>query len=787
MTIQSSYLSPQSQWLDLNGKVLILRQNSGAIAIAGGTGYGWGPSTDGYGLGRAQHGGTGTGYDQYLLLSLDDYKLIEQYIYFDAGVTFFEDFLRTTEFVFTEDLDGDGDIPDTTVDRALHYAFLGSSLGASGTVSIEFSRTPSDLQLVFARIDQNGNQVGGIAPYLDSSVFIDGQITAISTGLFTGSYDGVNRVLKITFNWSDFYGADYKNVVGAGSIMVSVAAGTNSLSEGAIFATAMYGTDSVDQIYGSNGDEKIFVLNGNDYVESGSGDDAVDGGAGNDEIHCGDGDDLLIGGTGTDTLVGGSGDDTFFIDSVGDVILEEENGGIDTVQSFISYSIAKTNLENVILLGTRAMNATGNDGANLIRGNVAANLLDGAGGADTLEGGAGNDTYIVYGEGETISDTTGIDLVRSYATWALLAGLENLTLLGSAAINATGNAAANTIAGNSADNVLSGQAGIDTLLGEAGNDTLDGGTGADRLTGGWGDDTYIVDNVGDIVIEKAGEGTDTIKTVLSSVSLVKLTAIENLTYTGTSPATLVGNALANVLTGSSGNDTLDGGTGADTLAGRAGNDTYRVDNVGDLVVELESEGIDIIQANVSYTLPSYVENLSLTGSLAINGAGNALNNTINGNTATNRLEGGGGNDTVDGGSGSDILLGGEGDDLLIGGLGSDTLTGGNGTDIFRFNQAFGKTNLDTITDFEAGIDKLQLLSTVFKKFSGMTGGVGSSNLVLGGNGVKALDADDYLIFNTDTGALFYDPDGSGKGAMVQIASLALVGVTPISYADFVII
>ena len=151
MSIQTSYLTPESQWLDLSGKVLILRQNSGAIAITTGTGYGWGPTNDGYGFGRAQHGGVGTGYNEYMLLDRADYDLVYQYIYFDAGITFFEDFLKTTEFIFSQDLNGDGEIPDTTIDRAFHYQFNRLNLQIEGSLTIEFSQAPSNLQLVFER------------------------------------------------------------------------------------------------------------------------------------------------------------------------------------------------------------------------------------------------------------------------------------------------------------------------------------------------------------------------------------------------------------------------------------------------------------------------------------------------------------------------------------------------------------------------------------------------------------------------------------------------------------
>ncbi|CAK0764483.1 hypothetical protein WCLP8_3690003 [uncultured Gammaproteobacteria bacterium] len=199
--------------------------------------------------------------------------------------------------------------------------------------------------------------------------------------------------------------------------------------------------------------------------------------------------------------------------------------------------------------------------------------------------------------------------------------------------------------GNTGDFFRYGGAGADTLTGGAGNDTLDGGAGADTLIGGAGNDTYIVDTAGDVVTEVANAGTDTIRTVLASYSLASLANVENLTYTGAAAFTGAGTAAANVLTGGAGNDTLDGGLGADTLIGGAGNDTYIVDNTGDVTTEAAGDGTDTVQASVSYTLADNVENLTLTGSAALAGTGNALNNTLTGNSGDNTLDGGAGNDS----------------------------------------------------------------------------------------------------------------------------------------------
>jgi Ca2+-binding RTX toxin-like protein len=257
------------------------------------------------------------------------------------------------------------------------------------------------------------------------------------------------------------------------------------------------------------------------------------------------------------------------------------------------------------------------------------------------------------------------DSVFSDVSYTLGPSSHNLTLTGTAAIDGTGNTLDNVITGNVAAN------------------QLDGGSGLDTLIGGGGNDTYVVGNAGDVITENVGEGTDT---VLSSVSFILPANVENLTLTGTSAINGTGNALNNVITGNAAANLLDGGLGADNLAGGAGNDTYVVDNTGDTVTEGLSLGTDTVRSSVSFILPANVENLTLTGSSAINGTGNALNNVIAGNAAANQIMGGGGDDTLTGGAGRDTFIFGPGS-------GHDTVTDfqnsktGDTVDISAFTNA----------------------------------------------------------------------------------------------------
>ncbi len=373
------------------------------------------------------------------------------------------------------------------------------------------------------------------------------------------------------------------------------------------------------------------------------------------------GDDVLDGGAGIDALIGGIGNDTYVVDNIGDAVTENANEGIDTVQSSVSYMLG-ANVENLTLTGSAAIDGTGNAADNLIVGNAADNRLSGGGGNDVLSGGAGNDIYVINAVGVQVSENAneGVDTAQSSISYSLGANVENLTLTGVAAINGTGNAASNVIIGNAASNSLSGAEGDDVLNGYEGNDVLDGGFGIDRLFGGLGNDIYIVDNIGDVVTENTGQGVDTVQ---SSISWTLASNVENLTLSGSAALNGTGNAAKNVITGNAanniligggaddrligggGDDILDGGAGIDVMTGGLGNDVYLIDDVGDVVTENTGQGIDSVRSSIGYTLGSNVEDLTLTGSAAINGVGNAGNNRISGNSADNRLTGGGGDDT----------------------------------------------------------------------------------------------------------------------------------------------
>ncbi|WP_339526664.1 beta strand repeat-containing protein, partial [Pseudomonas sp. EL_65y_Pfl2_R96] len=486
------------------------------------------------------------------------------------------------------------------------------------------------------------------------------------------------------------------------------------------------------------------------------------------------GNNVLNGAAGLDTLSGGAGDDTYILDQFGELarLQEDADQGRDLLNITYASTLATStvdlsqtslqNVENVTLTGLGAFTVVGNDLNNTLLGNASVNTLqggagndwlDGGAGADTLSGGSGDDTYVIDNAFDKVTELTdeGHDLIRTAVSYTLSANVEDGVLLGTAALNLTGNELDNSLTGNAAANILDGKAGADTLDGGAGNDT------------------YLVDNLGDTVIERGTSLTE-IDTVMSSISYTLGSNLENLTLTGSDNLDATGNALGNRLTGNNGNNVLEGGTGADLMIGGTGNDTYIVDNLQDAVTEtstLASE-IDTVRSSVSWTLGANLENLTLTGSNNLNGVGNTLNNVINGNDGNNLLNGGAGDDLLDGGAGND---------LLVGGMGVDTLTGGSGADRFVFNllSELGKgATSDVITDFSSlqgdkiDLSKLDanMLTSAFNTFTFI-----DSNAFTGSG---QLRFEDHVLYGNVNGTL---------GADFEIQ---LVGVDTFSANDLVV-
>ncbi|HNB25565.1 MAG TPA: M10 family metallopeptidase [Alphaproteobacteria bacterium] len=619
----------------------------------------------------------------------------------------------------------------------------------------------------------------------------------------------------------------------------------------------------IEDAIGGTGSDKI---TGNDVANH------LWGGKGNDTLDGGIGADTLDGGAGNDTMTGGLGDDLFLVDSAGDKVSETTTnaagGGIDTVESQISYSLASfANVDILKLVGTGALNGTGNASDNQIFGNAFANILDGGGGGDTLKGGAGVDVYVIDSLADLVDEEGNADIGDQVKSSVLIAGaitgIENYSYTGAAAWTFTADAADNQLSGGSGVDTLDGGDGKDTIYGNGGNDilaggkdddTLDGGAGNDQMSGGAGNDTYYVDSAGDTINE--GANADTGDWIYSKISfdltILGAGKVEHGLLLGTAALNATGNSSANFLGGNDGANLLDGLGGADYMSGGKGNDIYIVDNAGDQVIESSGGGTDLIKSSVSCSILNnwYVENITLTGNADIdaigngfkniltgndgdnylngcnpgdtliggkgddlyivlgttdviiesvsnangggtdtiysllsyslaaqanidylvlgeggsfNGTGNALNNYIGGNSSANKLDGGTGHDSLVGFGGDDVLLGGAGYDYIVGGQGNDTLTGGTERDYFHYDHLTDAG--DTITDFKLGItgdllDIAALLDDI---------GYGGTDPFLDG-----------ILAFTKVGSntvVNIDADGAGAGAAITLATLLNVNLT----------
>lgn len=232
-----------------------------------------------------------------------------------------------------------------------------------------------------------------------------------------------------------------------------------------------------------------------------------------------------------------------------------------------------------------------------------------------------------------------------------------------------------------------------------------------------------------------------------------------------------------ILNGFGGKDTLDGGAGNDTMSGGADDDIYIVDSTTDKVIEKTGEGTDLVKASVSLTLGSFVENLLLTGAVAINGTGNALANTLTGNSANNILRGLAGNDVLNGGGGADVL---------VGGTGMDKLTGGSGADKFAFDDgefsSKTSTGADTIVDFTAG-DKIDLSLVDAVSTATHYNQPGDQSFVFINHNRFHIQSGRELRYEVVGGNTYVY--GSTNGDAVADFCIKLLGVHTLSAADFV--
>jgi len=599
-------------------------------------------------------------------------------------------------------------------------------------------------------------------------------------------------------------GLDNTLYAGAGDNVLNGGAGLDRVSfayatSGVTVSLAVAGAQATG---GSGSDTLIGIerLNGSNFADNLTGDAGAN---------------ILSGGLGADTMSGGDGNDTYYVDNVGDMVVESNSvlatGGSDLVITSIDYTLG-ADVENLWIEASGAVNGTGNGLNNALYAGAGNNVLNGGAGIDTV-------SYAYATSGVTVS-------------------------LAVAGAQATSGSGSDTLIGIER---LNGSNFADSLTGDAGANVLNGSVGADTMSGGDGNDVYYVDNAGDVVIEtnsvlatggsdlvvtsinytlganvenlwivangaangtgnglnntfyagggnnvlNGGAGIDTISYAYAVSGVTVSLAIAGAQATGGSGSdtligiehlngsnfadNLTGDAASNVLNGGLGADILNGGLGADTMFGGDGNDAYYVDDVGDVVIEtnsvLATGGSDIVVTSIDYTLGANVENLWILTNAAANGTGNGLNNTLYAGAGNNVLNGGAGLDTVSfayatssvtvslavagaqatGGSGSDTLIGIE---RLNGSNFADNLTGDAAVNVLN-----GGLDDDFING-GAGNDT-------------MLGGLGNDTFVFSAAG---FGADRIMDFDAD-------PAGGGQ----DLLDISGLGITAGSFAGSVAI
>ncbi|MDI9238641.1 calcium-binding protein [Lysobacter sp. LF1] len=599
---------------------------------------------------------------------------------------------------------------------------------------------------------------------------------------FAGDAAGAYRLDQIRFADGTVWGVDTVK-----ALVLASTSGADTL-RGYESADDLAGGEGNDTLFGNGGNDTLQGQDGDDTIHGGAGDDTAMGGAGNDVLNGEDGNDVLDAGAGNDTLRGGAGID-HLKGRLGDDVLEGGDGddfyhfaagdGRDTIsdsQGLSTIYLYGLPLNEVFFrregtaLAVHFLNSMGDrillanffdpiselarHGLRFDMGNGQGWLLDPVDLDAASMAGTGLDD-IIYGNtlDNVIEGQAGHDTLR-------------------------GGGGADTLDGGDGNDVLNGQDGNDLLNGGEGNDVLDGGVGADQMQGGAGDDLYLVDDVGDIVTEASGSGTDIIR---SSVSYALTDGVEQLVLTGAASIDATGNDAGNelvgnfganhllglagddVLEGNDGDDTLeggagidllDGGAGIDHMAGGTGNDSYRVDEAGDLIVELAGEGLDVVDSTAyDYVLSANLETLVLVeGSAAYNGTGNDGDNVITGNSSSNRL---------DGAAGADRLAGGGGDDTYV----VDNV----GDEVVEVEDE-GNDTVESSIDYTLGATLENLVLTGEANLNG-TGNDGDNVLVgnagnnrldggLGGDDMHGGAGNDYFINDTSQDWIFED-EGEG--------------------------
>jgi Ca2+-binding RTX toxin-like protein len=648
--------------------------------------------------------------------------------------------------------------------------------------------------------------------------------------------------------------------------------GGNDMLLGAQHRTLIEGGEGNDTLIGqTSGDDTLLGGNGNDVLMSATGSsffgnwDTLNGGAGNDTL-TGTGfftfdaapgaanADLITNFATSDTLrldasaftnIGPSGyfsvndarffaaagatsghdadDRVIYNTSTGQLFYDADGSGAGAAQLFATLSSGNSFTgERIEVVNGTTPSPTPTPTpipAGSIVGTSGNDAMNGTNGNDSIFGLAGNDTIFANGGDDWVQGGAGNDSVSGGS------GQDRYAFAESGAANA--------------DQILNFGSGWDSVHLDAAGFGAIGATGrfaggdvrffaAAGATSGHDADDRIVYNTstGQLFYDADGSGAGGSQLIATFQGAPGMAATDiNVFGTATPSPTptptpgaingtegndsLVGTDGNDSINGFGGNDTIDGGNGTDTMVGGAGDDLYFVDRVGaDVIVEAENAGIDEVRSQANYTLPAWVNNLTLQG-FANTGVGNDIENVIDGRqvegadlwgmggndllmtgmfSGIHQMHGGDGNDTLLGGDHSDNMFGDAGNDVLDGGAtgGNNSMTGGSGADSFLLTSIpvpFASSN--TITDFVSGLDHLRLDGRTFTQI-GASGNFasGDARFYAAAGASAAHDADDRVVYDTTSGNLYYDADGTGSSSAQLIATLQ--GAVSLSATDIAV-
>jgi Ca2+-binding RTX toxin-like protein len=655
------------------------------------------------------------------------------------------------------------------------YSSVTIGAGETITIDIDFGIHPigSDADLMVILLDANGNPV---ANNDDHGILDPGSQNTWDSYLTYTNNTGSTQTFTIVFQEfgddNNFEGGEtfVADISVTGHSATGSAVPGNDTLTGGIGDDTIAGQGGADTLSGGDGADTLFGGSGNDSIDGGTGLDTAGysdatagvnvnliggtatGGAGNDAltsienligsryndnlsgddsfntIRAGSGNDTVYGLAGFDQLYGEDGDDTIYGGDDSDVIY-----GDNTNNSLVFFN-------NTLVGGGGNDSLYGWHGNDTLFGNEGNDSIVEGGGDDTISGGTGVDwLYYNYSSGGPVTVNLGVTTAQNTGGGGIdtISGIENLYGTGSND-TLTGTGGANTLEGAYGNDVLNGGAGNDLLLGDDGDDTINGGGGNDTASY---TNTYSATTAGVIVDLTIAGAQNTANSGMDTLS-----GVENL----------IGSYYDDQLSGTGGNNRIEGGNGNDVINGRGGDDTLKGDDGNDTLIG--GTGNDVLGGGNGNDTASYFNSGSaVTVNLATAGAQNTVGSGFDTLAGIENLTGSNFDDTLTGNGGVNILTGGGGD---------DTLTGGAAADQFVFNSALNViTNVDSITDFQHTIDKIELDHTIF----GAAGADGTLAAAAFYSGAAAHDATDRIIYDSTTGNIYYDADGNGGGGAILFA------------------